>query len=125
MSKIKPLLDENIFNFLQQETIGEKQNDDPISKTEISVTLDQLQPYALNPRRTKNPKYEEILYSIETVGLDHPPRITRRAPDDEKYSIRDGGNTRLEILWELYEKYRKLAVNSANNAEKQNILRKG
>ncbi|MBC8386203.1 MAG: ParB N-terminal domain-containing protein, partial [Gammaproteobacteria bacterium] len=124
MSKIKPLLDENIFNFLQQESIGEKQNDDPISKTEVSVTLDQLQPYALNPRRTKNPKYDEILYSIETVGLDHPPRITRRAPEDEKYSIRDGGNTRLEILWELYEKYKKLAENCGNKAEKLKLLEK-
>jgi len=100
MSKIKPLTDENIFSFLKQETIDDKLQDDPISKTEIPVTLDQLQPYALNPRRSKNPKYDEILYSIETVGLDHPPRITRRNPDDEKYSIRDGGNTRLEILWE-------------------------
>ena len=124
MSKIKPLTDENIFSFLKQETNDDKLQDDPISKTEIPVTLDQLQPYALNPRRSKNPKYDEILYSIETVGLDHPPRITRRSPDDEKYSIRDGGNTRLEILWELYEKYTLLAKKADDKAEKKSFLDK-
>ena len=124
MSKIKPLTDENIFSFLKQETNDDKLQDDPISKTEIPVTLDQLQPYALNPRRSKNPKYDEILFSIETVGLDHPPRITRRNPDDEKYSIRDGGNTRLEILWELYEKYKLLAKKTDDKDEKQSFLEK-
>jgi len=124
MSKIKPLTDENIFSFLNQETNNNKLPDDPISKTEIPVTLDQLQPYALNPRRSKNPKYDEILYSIETVGLDNPPRITRRNPDDEKYSIRDGGNTRLEILWELYEKYTLLAKKTDDKAEKDAFLEK-
>ncbi len=124
MSKIKALTDENIFSFLKQETNDDKLHDDPISKTEIPVTLDQLQPYALNPRRSKNPKYDEILYSIETVGLDHPPRITRRNPDDEKYSIRDGGNTRLEILWELYEKYTLLAKKADDKAEKKSFLDK-
>jgi len=124
MSKIKPLTDENIFSFLKQETNDDKLQDDPISKTEIPVTLDQLQPYALNPRRSKNPKYDEILYSIETVGLDHPPRITRRNPDDKKYSIRDGGNTRLEILWELYEKYTLLAKKTDDKDEKQILLEK-
>ena len=124
MSKIKPLTDENIFSFLKQEANDDKLQDDPISKTEIPVTLDQLQPYALNPRRSKNPKYDEILYSIETVGLDHPPRITRRSPDDEKYSIRDGGNTRLEILWDLYEKYTLLAKKAGDNAKKKSFLEK-
>ena len=124
MSKIKPLTDENIFSFLNQETNDDKLHDDPISKTEIPVTLDQLQPYALNPRRSKNPKYDEILHSIETVGLDHPPRITRRSPDDEKYSIRDGGNTRLEILWELYQKYTLLAKKADDKAEKKSFLDK-
>jgi ParB family protein of integrating conjugative element (PFGI_1 class) len=124
MSKIKPLTDENIFSFLKQETNDDKLQDDPISKTEIPVTLDQLQPYALNPRRSKNPKYDEILYSIETVGLDNPPRITRRSPDDEKYSIRDGGNTRLEILSELYEKYTLLAKKADDKDEKEAFLEK-
>ena len=124
MSKIKPLTDENIFSFLNQETNNETIQDDPISKSEIPVTLEQLQPYALNPRRSKNPKYDEILYSIETVGLDHPPRITRRNQEDEKYSIRDGGNTRLEILWELYEKYSLLAKKTDDKHEKQLFLEK-
>src|SRR5690606_23254430 len=39
---------------------------------------------------------------IRHRGLDHAPNITRRSPD-EPYMIKDGGNTRLEILHELYQ----------------------
>ncbi|MEE2496920.1 transcriptional regulator, partial [Pseudomonas aeruginosa] len=35
-------------------------------------------------------------------GLDTPPPVTRR-PGEDKYRIRNGGNTRLEILNELYK----------------------
>ncbi len=124
MSKIKPLNEDNILDFLQNESSFNDKKDDPITKTEIPVTLDQLQPYELNPRRTRNPAYESILHSIESVGLDHPPRITRRNPDDEKYSIRDGGNTRLEILKELYDKYKELAENEKDINLKQSLLEK-
>jgi len=82
---------------------------DPLTPTNIKVSLDQLQPYDLNPRQSRNPKYEEIRESIESVGLKFPFRITRRHPDDEKYSVRDGGNTRLAILNELHDKYLALA----------------
>ncbi|WP_341352785.1 ParB family protein, partial [Pseudomonas viridiflava] len=34
-------------------------------------------------------------------GLDQPPSVTRR-PGDTKYTVRNGGNTRLAILRELY-----------------------
>ena len=111
MSKIKPLDDDNILSFLQQDTFVSTSNDDPISQSVLTVTLDQLQPYELNPRRSRNPSYKDIWNSIENAGLKHAPNITRRHPEDEKYSIRDGGNTRLEILWELYEKYKNLAKN--------------
>lgn len=74
---------------------------DPIVDTPIVVTLDELQPYENNPRLTRNPLYEEIKDSIRERGLDAPPAITRR-PGAPHYIIRNGGNTRLAILRELW-----------------------
>lgn len=74
---------------------------DPIADTTMVVTLDQLHPYDHDPRVTRNPAYEEIKASIRERGLDAPPAITRR-PGEEHYIIRNGGNTRLAILRELW-----------------------
>jgi len=68
----------------------------------ISVTLMQLRPFDGNPRKTKNPKFEEIKESIRMRGLDFAPNITKR-PGDDTYIIADGGNTRLQALNELWE----------------------
>ncbi|MBS3936933.1 MAG: ParB family protein [Sulfuritalea sp.] len=74
---------------------------DPIADTPMVVTLDQLRPYDHDPRVTRNPAYEEIKASIRERGLDAPPAITRR-PGEAHYIIRNGGNTRLAILRELW-----------------------
>jgi ParB family protein of integrating conjugative element (PFGI_1 class) len=74
---------------------------DPIADTPMVVTLDQLRAYDLNPRLTRNPRHEDIKASIRERGLDAPPPITRR-PGAEHYIIRNGGNTRLAILRELW-----------------------
>ncbi|MCL7827345.1 ParB family protein [Pasteurella multocida] len=68
----------------------------------INVTLMQLRPFDGNPRKTKNPKFEEIKESIRMRGLDFAPNITKR-PGDDFYIIADGGNTRLQALNELWE----------------------
>lgn len=78
---------------------------DPIADTPMTVTLDQLQPYDLNPRVTRNPRYDEIKASIRERGLDASPAITRR-PGEPHYIIRNGGNTRLAILRELWSETR-------------------
>lgn len=78
---------------------------DPIGDTPMIVTLDELQPYDLNPRITRNPKYDEIKASIRERGLDAPPTITRR-PGTSHFIIRNGGNTRLSILRELWTETR-------------------
>ena len=49
---------------------------DPIADTPMVVTLDQLRPYDLNPRVTRNPRYDEILASVRERGLDTSPAIT-------------------------------------------------
>lgn len=74
---------------------------DPLVDTPMVVTLDELRPYELNPRIVRNPLYEEIKASIRERGLDAPPAITRR-PGEKHFIIRNGGNTRLSILKELW-----------------------
>jgi len=78
---------------------------DPIEDTPMVVTLDELRPYELDPRLTRNPLYDDIKASIRERGLDAPPPITRR-PGADHYIIRNGGNTRLAILRELWSETR-------------------
>lgn len=40
--------------------------------TFMPVALDQLRPFDLNPRITRNPEYDEIKESIRHRGLDLP-----------------------------------------------------
>ncbi|UTW12401.1 ParB family protein [Marinobacterium rhizophilum] len=74
---------------------------DPIADTPMVVTLDQLRPYDHDPRLKRNRAYDDIKASIRERGLDAPPAITRR-PGDEHFIVRNGGNTRLAILRELW-----------------------
>ena len=74
---------------------------DPVADTPMVVTLDELRPYELDPRLTRNPLYDEIKASIRERGLDAPPPITRR-PGAAHFIIRNGGNTRLAVLRELW-----------------------
>ncbi|BCD97666.1 ParB family protein [Marinagarivorans cellulosilyticus] len=75
---------------------------DPRVATRLPVTIDNLVPYAGNPRTTANPEYDAIKESIRYRGLDHPPNVTRESPD-KPYMIKDGGNTRLMALKELWQ----------------------
>lgn len=74
---------------------------DPLEDTPMRITLDQVRPYQFNPRRSPNPQYEAIKASIRQRGLDQPPSITRR-PGEAHFIIRNGGNTRLAALNELW-----------------------
>lgn len=73
--------------------------------TPLVVTLEQLRPYDRNPRIVRNPRYDDIKASIRERGLDAPPAITRR-PGEPYFIIRNGGNTRLSILRELWSETR-------------------
>lgn len=75
---------------------------DPLTDTPMLVTLEQLRPYEHNPRFIRNPLYDDIKASIRERGLDQPPPITRR-PGETYFIIRNGGNTRLAILSELWQ----------------------
>ena len=90
----------------------------------MTVTLDEVIAYDRNPRRSKNPNYESIKESILNRGLDDEPTITRRSID-EPFMIRCGGNTRLEILRELYKEHQELAktAEDAGNLDEAKQLR--
>lgn len=75
---------------------------DPIADTPLVLSIDEVLPWEDNPRTTRNPRYDELKESIRNRGLDTPPPVTRR-PGEEKYRIRNGGNTRINILKELFQ----------------------
>ncbi|AHF02271.1 hypothetical protein THIAE_05955 [Thiomicrospira aerophila AL3] len=74
---------------------------DPISRTPMIVNVFDVMTYQHNPRKHTNESYQEIKNSILKKGLEQPFLITRR-PGDPKYTVKAGGNTRLQILQELY-----------------------
>lgn len=87
-------------SFEQRAPVAQRMSD-PIVDTSMVLTLDETLPWDTNPRTTRNPKYDELKESIRHRGLDTPPPVTRR-PGEDKFRIRNGGNTRLAILNELY-----------------------
>lgn len=75
---------------------------DPLSTTQMVLKLSDIKPYDKNPRREKNPAYEDIKASIRNKKqLNNNFNVTRR-PGDDKFMVESGGNTRLAILNELY-----------------------
>ncbi|WP_130907297.1 MULTISPECIES: ParB family protein [unclassified Pseudomonas] len=106
---MKPPTSDEITRKLQQTHFPQKQGRelmaDPAGDTPMLVTLEQLRPYEFNPRVIRNPLYDELKASIRERGLDQPPSITRR-PNEQHFIIRNGGNTRLSILSELWQETR-------------------
>ena len=70
---------------------------DPISETQMILTLDDIRVYEKNPRTGANPNYHSIKESIRDVGLKQPLIVTRR-PGEDFYVLSHGGGTRLKEL---------------------------
>ncbi|EKT4483409.1 ParB family protein [Pseudomonas putida] len=106
---MKPPTSEDITRKLQNghfpQRAAQVSPTDPDCDTPMVVTLEQLRPYEHNPRFIRNPLYQELKASIRDRGLDQPPSITRR-PGEPQFIIRNGGNTRLSILGELWQETR-------------------
>ena len=68
----------------------------------LRLQIAQIRPYERNPRRSKNPEYDRIKASILMSGMDQALSVTQR-PGDTDYIVQAGGNTRLQILKELYD----------------------
>jgi ParB family protein of integrating conjugative element (PFGI_1 class) len=76
---------------------------DPVTVTQLVINLSQIKPYDRNPRQVRNDEYDEIKESIlNTKRLNNEISVTRR-PGDDHYMVSAGGNTRLQILNELYQ----------------------
>ncbi|MDE1485122.1 ParB family protein [Xenorhabdus bovienii] len=76
----------------------------PMSEMPMVLTLDELSPNPDNPRTGRNPRYDDIKTSIKARGLDTVPKVTRDPnSSDGNYIFSDGGNTRYQVLSELWE----------------------
>jgi ParB family protein of integrating conjugative element (PFGI_1 class) len=75
---------------------------DPITVMVIRVEIDQIKPYDNNTRLVRNPKFDDIHHRIVTLGQEGELPITRR-PGEAHYMIAKGGNTRLEIMRDLWK----------------------
>ncbi len=70
----------------------------------LTLEIIQVQPYDRNPRKGRNPKYDDIKASIQARGIEHPVKVTQRpGMQSDQFMISGGGNTRLAILRELSE----------------------
>ena len=79
------------------------------------LDIDQIQPIEHNPRLLQNPKWRELEASISASGgLTQALAVTKR-PGDQRYTVHQGGNTRLRILQKLFKetadaRYRRVRV---------------
>ena len=81
---------------------SELQPGDELDGSFMVLPIDRILPYDRNPRTSSNPKYNEIKASIrDRHGLQGNLTITKR-PGTNAYMLYMGGNTRLQILHELY-----------------------
>ena len=98
--------DEQLSDLLKTPHFGQGSDlpaSEPIVPTPMVLSLKQIKAYDRNPRRERNPRYEEIKESIRVQGgLNNQISVTRR-PGEEMFMVESGGNTRLQILNELYE----------------------
>ena len=75
---------------------------DPVSPTTLVLSLSDIKPYEHNPRRAENPEFDRLKDSIASRrGLTTPLTVTKR-PGDQRHTIAAGGNSRLQVLNELY-----------------------
>ena len=98
--------DEQLGNMLKTPHFGKSGSlpaSDPITPTPMVLALREVKPYDRNPRRERNPLFDEIKDSVRAQkGLNNPLTVTRR-PGEEIYMVESGGNTRLQILNELFK----------------------
>ena len=78
------------------------EDSDTTDSRAMRLEITRINRYERNPRRSKNPEYDRIKASILVSGMDQALLITQR-PDENDYIVQAGGNTRLQILKELFE----------------------
>ena len=69
----------------------------------MRVSIDEIDTFEHNPRRIQDTDvYNDIKESIKNTGIQQPVHITRR-PGESRFVLAKGGNTRLQIMKELYQ----------------------
>ena len=58
--------------------------------------------FQYNPRQVRNPEYDRLVASIKQNGLEQPLLVSR-LPEEQIYTLQNGGNTRLDICKRLYK----------------------
>jgi len=81
---------------------GQPKQDLSTGPRAMRLETSRIRFYERNPRRSKNPEYDRIKASILTSGMDQALSVTQR-PNETDYIVQAGGNTRLQILKELYQ----------------------
>ena len=74
--------------------------EDPIMPSPMVLSIDEIEPYELNPRRARNEAWEEILHSLRASGYRGRFTVTRR-PGERHYIPAEGGNTTLMAMKQL------------------------
>ena len=77
------------------------EDSDETGSRALRLEITRIKLYERNPRRSKNPEYDRIKASILKSGMDQGLLVTQR-PGDKDYIVQAGGNTRLQILKELF-----------------------
>ena len=80
----------------------------------IDLDINVIETSHMNPRQTRGEHYESTKESIRNIGLLQMLTVTK-VPEQEHFSLYNGGNTRLSILKELYQEY--LAAGEDDKAE--------
>ncbi len=111
----------------QQSNIDLNKNAFPQSGFHQLVNINEIIQFEGNPRKYHDPdEYNSIKESIRACGVQHPIHIAKR-PNQNKYVVAKGGNTRLQILKELYQetndsKYLKIPAIFVNYLSEEAIL---
>jgi ParB family protein of integrating conjugative element (PFGI_1 class) len=74
---------------------------DDLDGSQMLLPAMEILLYDRNPRKSRNPQFNEIKESIRQKGVQHPPNVTKR-PGADKYMVYGGGNTRLLAMQELW-----------------------
>lgn len=96
---------------------GDWQEDTQDTAKILTVDIFEVDTSHVNPRQTRGENYESTKDSIRNIGLQSILTITK-VPGADRYSLYNGGNTRLTILKELYDEFV-----SAGDTQKADTLR--
>ena len=104
MTKNRPSLASSLhIRTPNQSNIDTKPQQQPLGGMYMNVPIADIDFFEKNPRKHRDEEsYAQIKASIRAMGVQHPVHITQR-PGSNRYVLAQGGNTRLQIVKELWE----------------------